>query len=64
MKHATKYVLCQGLNAAGLMHCPMRREFIDHTEAVQFGAKHDYSHVAHVEHGKIRKLESLDGGGE
>ena len=58
-KHPTKYVLCHGLNDAGLMHCPMRREFIDYNEAVGFGAKHNYSHVAHVSDGKIREFETL-----
>ncbi len=41
------------------MERPMRRDFIDYQEAIEFGAKHGYSHVAHIEDGKIREIEDI-----
>jgi len=55
--HQTKYVPCQGLNAAGLLHCPTRREWIDLEECMGFAIKHGHSHVAHVEDGKCTILQ-------
>ena len=62
MKHETKYVLCQGLNEAGLMHCPKTNEFAEYDRAIEFAKKHKFSHIAHVEDGKISELEEIHAG--
>ncbi len=55
--HKTKYVPCQGLNSSGLLHCPMRREWIDLEECLAFAGRQHYSHVAHIEDGKCTILQ-------
>ena len=58
-KHKNKYVPCQGVNAAGLLDCPMNRDFHDHGAAVAFASRHGFSHVAHVEDGRLTELETV-----
>lgn len=56
-KHHTKYVPCQGLNKAGLLSCPPRREWIEIEECMGYATKHGFSHVAHIEDGKCIILQ-------
>lgn len=54
-------VLCQGLNAANLLHCPHGKQWKveERQAAVAFGVKHKYSHLANVQDGKVLGLAPL-----
>lgn len=59
-KYETKYVLCQGLNEDGkTMKCPKTGAFTLYEVAIEFAVKHGFSHIAHVEDGKIVEIETV-----